>query len=324
MPSFQIPDGPTTIEGSRSATATAVYSITNTSADSREGRLSVVPSGNSKGEWFSIEGNRERTFAAGETQTVTVSAKFPAAAPQGDYPFRLRVVGVNDPDNDHAEGAITVATLGPITDAGPKFKWWWALVALIAVAAVGGLVYHLMHQDKPPPPPPPKHEQPKPQSKPAPPAQPAPMDTAKAMELAQKKTVEWQDAYNAKDVDKLVKLSEPPFQFGGSALLLSEAQIHDQYEGIFSTAAQPAAKKLLFDNIKSQQISEYLASFDPPGTPPRPKSLAPFWQRLNLNGDDICVIAMSRGETYLFYFRRVQNDVQLAIVMGPDLPTVPR
>jgi len=104
MPTFEIPDGPTTVDASRSAAATATYNVTNTSPDTCDGRLSVVVSAGSKSEWFSIDGDRERTFAAGETQTAVVRIRFPADAPEGEYRFRLRAIAVNDPDNDHVEG----------------------------------------------------------------------------------------------------------------------------------------------------------------------------------------------------------------------------
>ena len=80
MPTFEIPDGPTSIAASRSADATATYNVTNTSPEPCDGRLSVVVSAGSKSEWFSIDGDRERTFAAGETQTAVVRVRFPGAA----------------------------------------------------------------------------------------------------------------------------------------------------------------------------------------------------------------------------------------------------
>jgi hypothetical protein len=258
MPSFEIPDGPTTIDVTRSAAATAVYSVTNSSPDSREGRLSVIPSGNSKAEWFSIEGNRERMFAAGGTETATVSATFPADARQGDYPFRLRVVGLNDPDNDHAEGPITVAKLGPIEKAGTRFQWWWVLVVLIAVAAVGGLVYYLTHRETP-----------------------------------------------------TVTPKPPPI----TRIEMAAA--------MFSAAAQPPAKKILFYSIKAESISDLIAANAAKSGETPPKTLkGSFWASLNLEIDDVCVTGKVPGGEYMFFFRRVPNDVQLAVVMG-DFPHVP-
>src|SRR3954465_1907493 len=110
MPTFEIPDGPTSVALQRSgdaanpgpATGSAVFNVTNKSTESSAGRLSVVPSGSSKVEWFTLDGARERPFAAGETQTATIKVSAPKDVTPGDYPFRLRAVAVNDPDNDHA------------------------------------------------------------------------------------------------------------------------------------------------------------------------------------------------------------------------------
>jgi len=146
MPTFEIPDGPTSVDAPRGSDATAVFSVTNTSSDTADARLSVVQTGGSKAEWFSVDGNRERTFAAGETQTVTVRAKFPSDAPQGDYPFRLRAIAVNDPDNDHAEGPVTIARLGPATPhEDRKPRWWlWILIGVLVILAILAALYFML------------------------------------------------------------------------------------------------------------------------------------------------------------------------------------
>src|SRR4051794_7489965 len=132
MPTFEIPDGPTTVELKRSgdaqnpgpATGSVVFNVTNKSPDSCAGRLSVVPSGSAKEEWFALEGDRERTFGAGETQTAKINVSAPADVAAGDYPFKLRAVAVNDPDNDHAEGPVATAKVPPPPVPGKKSLWW--------------------------------------------------------------------------------------------------------------------------------------------------------------------------------------------------------
>jgi hypothetical protein len=148
MPTFEIPDGPTAVELKRSgnaenpgpATGSVAFSVTNKSAESCTGRLSVVPSGNSKLEWFTVDGDRERTFGAGETQTATITVTTPAATAAGDYPFRLRVVAVNDTDNDHAEGPAVTAKVpaGPVADTGPRIPWWiWVIIGVLGLLIIG-------------------------------------------------------------------------------------------------------------------------------------------------------------------------------------------
>jgi hypothetical protein len=157
MPTFEIPDGPTTVELKRAADATAtgsiVFNVTNKSSDSCAGRLSVVPSGSSKDAWFTIDGDRERTFASGETQTATIKITAPKDVAAGDYPFRLRAVAVNDPDNDHAEGPVATAKVPapPAPEVKKKSLWWlWLLIGLLVLALIGGGVWFAFFRDKGP------------------------------------------------------------------------------------------------------------------------------------------------------------------------------
>lgn len=161
MPTFEIPDGPTTIDLERSgdaqnpgpATGSIVFNVTNKSADSCAGRLSVIPSGSAKAEWFTLDGDRERTFAAGETQTAKINISAPKDVAAGDYPFRLRAVAVNDPDNDHVEGPVATAKVPPPAAPQKKSLWWlWLLIALLVLALIGGGVWFAFFRDKGPDP----------------------------------------------------------------------------------------------------------------------------------------------------------------------------
>jgi hypothetical protein len=154
MPTFEIPDGPTTVELKRSGTAASpgpatgsiVFNVTNKSTDGCAGRLSVVPSGNSKQGWFAIDGDQERTFAPGETQTATIKVTAPNDVTAGDYPFRLRAVAVNDPDNDHAEGPVATAKV-PAAAAVVKhgIPWWvWLIIGLVLLIGLGVGGYFLV------------------------------------------------------------------------------------------------------------------------------------------------------------------------------------
>ena len=157
MPTFEIPDGPTTVDLQRSgdaktpgpATGSVVFNVTNRSTESSAGRLSVVPSGSSKAEWFTLDGDNERTFAPGETQTATIKVSAPSDAAAGDYPFRLRAVAVNDPDNDHAEGPVATAKVpAAAAPPPPPSKWWlWLLIALVVLGLLGAGVWFAFFRD---------------------------------------------------------------------------------------------------------------------------------------------------------------------------------
>lgn len=157
MPTFEIPDGPTTVKVSGDVadakaprTGSVVFNVTNKSTETRAGRLSVQITGQTKREWFTIDGEQERNFAPGETQTAAVKILVTPDVAAGDYPFRLRAVAVNDPDNDHADGPVVTAHVEePITGDDTSKAWIWVVVALVVVAAAGiGLYFAL--KPKPP------------------------------------------------------------------------------------------------------------------------------------------------------------------------------
>jgi len=146
MPSFEIPDGPTSValktEGGFHK-GSAVFGVTNKTGEGLTARFSVQVQGDAKPEWYQVQGEPERPVAAGENQTVTVVAKIPAATPPGQHRIKLRATNVNDPDNDSTDsGAATVtvpAATGPAPPPKKPFPWWIIAVAggvLVLVIAV--------------------------------------------------------------------------------------------------------------------------------------------------------------------------------------------
>jgi hypothetical protein len=152
MPSFEIPDGPTSIslkndvvKGQVTRTGSANFSVTNKSGQPLAGRLSVQPQGDAKAEWFDIMGEKERNFAPTETQKITVNIKTPPAAKMGDYKFRFRAVNVNDPDNDYTDSAVVTFNLvAPPPPVPPKFPWWAVAVGVVLFLVVIGVVIWLV------------------------------------------------------------------------------------------------------------------------------------------------------------------------------------
>jgi serine/threonine-protein kinase len=175
MPSFEIPDGPTTValktEGGFH-NGTAVFNVTNKTGEGLTARFSVQVQGNGKAEWYSVQGESERPVAAGETQTVTVVAKIPAPAPaapppaakppagkppaasvakapaktpapSGQHRIKLRATNVNDPDNDSTDStAATVTIPAAPKPAGKKpFPLWIiAVIAGVLVLVIGVVI----------------------------------------------------------------------------------------------------------------------------------------------------------------------------------------
>jgi serine/threonine-protein kinase len=152
MPSFEIPDGPTSVllkndvvKGQVTRTGSANFSVTNKSGQPLAGRLSVQPQADAKAEWFDIMGEKERNFAPAETQKITVNIKTPPAAKVGDYKFRFRAVNVNDPDNDYTDSAVVTFNLASPPPSTPsKFPWWAVAVGAVLFLIVVGVVIWLV------------------------------------------------------------------------------------------------------------------------------------------------------------------------------------
>lgn len=161
MPTFEIPDGPTTVELQQTgdeknpgpSTGSIVFNVTNKSTENRDGSLSVQVAGSTKKEWFTIEGDQVRPFRGGETQTAKINISVPKEAVAGDYPFRLRAAAENDPDNDAAEGPVSVARKKGAGGGGGGIPWWvWLLIGLAILALIGGGAWYILTRDGEPEP----------------------------------------------------------------------------------------------------------------------------------------------------------------------------
>jgi hypothetical protein len=294
MPTFEIPDGPTAIEAKRAgdpknpqpALTSAVYSVTNKSSESVDGRLGIVPTGPSKAEWFAIDGDRERNFGSGETQTATVKVTFPPDAAAGDYPFRLRVVAINDPDNDHAEGPVTTAKLA---GAGQQTKgswlWLWILLGVLAVIVIAVVLYFVLRGDP--------------------------------VETAQKRAGEWATAAAARNIDALTEMSNAPFFLNDGAVLLTPSDIQNKYRTALTPGAgqlppgtdarDPGEKDVVFGAIAALSLGDYRKA-----VPPNPE-MDRAVKAMGLDDDDIVVIGDTQGVKTFLFFRR--KGVKLAGVV---------
>jgi len=150
MPSFEIPDGPTTVPlkpgaAGQPRTGSATYSVTNKSTGVLAGRLKVLVAGDTKADWAQIAGDIERQWGPGETQTMTINFNLPLNVRPGSYKFKPHVFAVNDPNNDWTDGPVgtlqVAAGATPVvtgTKDDKKFPWWIVFVIIGAVVLIGG------------------------------------------------------------------------------------------------------------------------------------------------------------------------------------------
>ena len=160
MPSFEIPDGPSTVplmsqsvKGKAFRTANVTFTVTNKTDQALSCRLKAAPQADAQADWFELQGEKERPFAAGETQKVTVNVAVPAEVKSSDFKFRLQAMNVNDPGNDYAESAVATLAIAAPTPPKPGKVWPYLLVAAVLVLIVGGVAALLLWPKTPPPPP---------------------------------------------------------------------------------------------------------------------------------------------------------------------------
>lgn len=145
MPSFEIPDGPTTVALKKEGafhTGSAAFGVTNKTGEGLTARFSVQIQGDGKAEWYQVQGEPERPVAAGENQTVTVVAKIPAATRPGQHRIKLRAININDPDNDSTDSTAATVTVPAVGPPPPKkpFPWWIVAVAAGVLVLVIGVI----------------------------------------------------------------------------------------------------------------------------------------------------------------------------------------
>jgi len=115
-----------------SGAAQAPFTVTNTSAQTRRGRLLEKPRDPAKPEWFSIVGASIRDFVPNAPQEIVVQLRVPPGSSPGSYSFRLDAVSEIAPDEDFTEGPSVAFEVESPKRKKP-FPWGIAIV-------VGGVV----------------------------------------------------------------------------------------------------------------------------------------------------------------------------------------
>jgi hypothetical protein len=115
------------------------FTVTNTAGRDLAARARVVVEGGAQAGWFTLA-EPQRDSPKDSTQQFTVQLAVPVAAAPGTYRFRLDVLGVEDPDEDAAEGPWTVVDVPPIVQPR-RIPWRWVAVAAAAVVVLAVVVY---------------------------------------------------------------------------------------------------------------------------------------------------------------------------------------
>ncbi len=120
------------------------FTVSNTSGRPIRGRARLVPANPAAASWLSLQGDAERDFPAAGTQQYTVQILVPPTGPAGSYPFRLDVVGVDNPDEELTQGPSVTFTVPEPAPPPKPFPWWIVVVAaVLLLAVIGGAVFFL-------------------------------------------------------------------------------------------------------------------------------------------------------------------------------------
>jgi hypothetical protein len=131
-----------------------VFTVSNTGNRPVRGRARPVLPANTPAEWFTIVGAAERDFAPAATQQYTVQANPAATAIGGRYLLRLDMIGVQNPDEEFAEGPTVTVEVAPAQPVAKPFPWWIVAVGLgglLVLAVLAFVVIRLLSGNDEPP-----------------------------------------------------------------------------------------------------------------------------------------------------------------------------
>jgi hypothetical protein len=127
-----------------------LYTVTNESGTLIRGDGLIVPTGDTRVEWFGIV-QPSRVYSPDGSEQIPVTIQVPETVDPGVYGYRLRmVVGDGIPEeqfNDGPESRITVQPIPlppppPPPPPPPKpFPWWIVIAAIVAVVVIGGIIF---------------------------------------------------------------------------------------------------------------------------------------------------------------------------------------
>jgi hypothetical protein len=127
------------------------FTVKNNATTPIRGRAMVDADNPDVEKWLSVVGEAERDFAAGSVHQYTMQVKVPPTAPAGNYPIKLKMVGVENPDEIYTYSPTITFEVGKPADKPGSFPWWIIIVAAVVVVLliVGIVIIVLAGGEKP-------------------------------------------------------------------------------------------------------------------------------------------------------------------------------
>jgi hypothetical protein len=119
------------------------FTVFNASGRPLRGRAQLTSETPNVASWLSLTGEPTRDFAVAGTQQYSVNIDIPPDTPPGSYPFRLDMIGVENPDEEYTRGPVVTFEAPAPTETNKPFPWWIILI-VVGVVAVIGLVLFLL------------------------------------------------------------------------------------------------------------------------------------------------------------------------------------
>jgi hypothetical protein len=117
----------------------ATFTVFNGSGRPLRGQARLKAEDPAATGWLSLAGEAERDFDIAAAQQLTVQIQVPPDAPTGSYPFRLDMVGVENPDELYTEGPTVTFQVSEEKEEEEPFPWW--IVGVIAgVLVTAGII----------------------------------------------------------------------------------------------------------------------------------------------------------------------------------------
>lgn len=113
------------------------FTVSNASGRTLRGRAQLTSEAPDVASWLSLTGEPTREFAVAGTQQYAVHIDIPPEAPPGSYPFRLDMIGVENPDEEYTRGPVVTFEAPPPAEVKKPFPWWIILIVLGVVAFIG-------------------------------------------------------------------------------------------------------------------------------------------------------------------------------------------
>lgn len=135
-------------------TAAFIFTVTNTAGTTLNYGVRVVAEGQSEEQWFTVQGDGERTLADNASEQVTVTVAPPADAEPGDYTFHPVIFRAESPGEDFTEGPRVAFSVPDRANQNTSFPWWILIVGILVLVLGGALLWWLAGSgDEPQPPP---------------------------------------------------------------------------------------------------------------------------------------------------------------------------